>query len=768
MSDSIGDFKLSASLPGHEDDVKAVSFIYPNVLASASRDSTVRVWKQVSEPVGKWEDTIVRHGSRYMSSLAFLPPGKDKDVQGLIVSGSQDSIIEVSDASKTTDQNPEAVLLGHAGNVCALDTSPSGNYIVSGSWDSTALVWTVGKWDSPLELKGHEGSVWGVLAFDDETVITACSDQFIRVFHVSGKLLRKWNGGGDILRALCRVPENHPSGASFASAGNDSIIRLWKLDDHYNEKLAGELVGHDNFIYSLTPLPTGELASSGEDRTVKIWKGTECIQTITHPAVSVWSVSANPDSADIVTGASDNIVRVFSRSIDRIAQPEVVKAFEDAVKASVIPSQVAPKVNQSELPGPDFLTSKSGTKDGQIQMIKETDGSITVHQWSLGQQQWIKIGTQMDAPSKPTLNGNEYDFVWDVDIEDGKPPIKLPYNLSENPWDAATKFLADNKLPVTYLEAVARWIMDRTPKQDRPADRPSTTTSTAAPSSTGSGVQLPHKEYLSIDAIRIDMVERKIKTMNQALVDAGDSAALSRAELDQIEAIDRLIQLDKREFGDKPAGLDVAIKIATTWEYPQKRMAGLDILRVLAVSSTAANFKGPNGESFIDVLLTSVNAASPPDENNAMLAIRAFGNLFQSEQGRKLVLEQREKILHLCAGPVENKSQNRNLMIAISTLALNFSVFLASEDGCKPDEKTTFDIGTTLLELLARLLSEQKDAEVLYRGLVATGTLLASGEEFISAAKEVYGIDAAVKMAMKCVDARIKKVGREVVELLNN
>lgn len=58
--------------------------------------------------------------------------------------------------------------------------------------------------------------------------------------------------------------------------------------------------------------------------------------------------------------------------------------------------------------------------------------------------------------------GKEYDFVFDVDIEDGKPPLKLPFNLSQNPYDAASLFITENELPITYLEQVANFIVTNT------------------------------------------------------------------------------------------------------------------------------------------------------------------------------------------------------------------------------------------------------------------------------------------------------------------
>lgn len=75
--------------------------------------------------------------------------------------------------------------------------------------------------------------------------------------------------------------------------------------------------------------------------------------------------------------------------------------------------------------------------------------------------------------------GKEYDYVFDVDIQDGVPPLKLPYNVTgeshfryyfinspntvkDNPFSAAQRFLEVNELPLTYLDEVVRFIETNT------------------------------------------------------------------------------------------------------------------------------------------------------------------------------------------------------------------------------------------------------------------------------------------------------------------
>ena len=61
--------------------------------------------------------------------------------------------------------------------------------------------------------------------------------------------------------------------------------------------------------------------------------------------------------------------------------------------------------------------------------------------------QWEKVGEvvggpaqsdTMDVPSK-WHNGQQHDFVVDVDFEDGVPPKKLAFNRADNPYNVAER-----------------------------------------------------------------------------------------------------------------------------------------------------------------------------------------------------------------------------------------------------------------------------------------------------------------------------------------
>jgi phospholipase A-2-activating protein len=142
------------------------------------------VWNLLSDNPPLYDAKISSHVSAFVNSVAYVPPSSHFP-EGLVVSGGKDTVIDVRQPSKTTEDNAEALLIGHGGNVSALDVDQAGEYIVSGGWDAEVRIWPVGKWECEAVFKGHDGAVWGVLAYDSETIITACADQKIQIWEAS-------------------------------------------------------------------------------------------------------------------------------------------------------------------------------------------------------------------------------------------------------------------------------------------------------------------------------------------------------------------------------------------------------------------------------------------------------------------------------------------------------------------------------------------------------------------------------------------------------
>lgn len=755
-------FKLSATLKGHEDDVRAVLFPKPDLVVSSSRDCSVRLWTRDGQS-NTFTQSINSTGAGFINSLTWIPPSSEHP-NGLVISGGHETIIEVREPLGVAKQDADYILLGHSHNVCTLDVY--GSTIVSGSWDCKARVWSRSNWETVHILEGHTASVWAVLALDENVILTGSADKTIRMWK-DGKLVKVLNGHTDCVRGLCRIP-----GGGFASCGNDATIRVWSSDGYQLQ----ELHGHTNFIYSIAALPNGDLVSAGEDRTVRIWRNGECIQTIPHPAISVWTVAVCPETGDIVSGASDRIARVFSRNPQRWADELTMKEFDDAIAASSIPANQVGDINKESLPGPEAL-KKPGTKDGQVKMVRNGD-VVEAHIWSTATASWTSVGTVVDAVGssrKKEYEGKEYDYVFDVDIQEGVPPLKLPYNANQNPYEAATKFLERNELSMAYLDTVANFIVNNSSgatigqqQAPTPAARdPYGTESRYRPGETQAPSPkinfLPHKSFLQITQANLPLIKKKLTELNDKLLQEGDKEMCLNPE--EIQGLDALIQALEAKKG--PAAISkttlvampTLVRIITIWDATQ-RLPVLDLLRLATAASpipTAYEHSGDTSQTLIDILAAAgVFEKSQP--NNAMLGTRAFVNIFDSSKSREYAEIYFQRIFQLASSAVEGSS-NKNLKVAVATLALNYAVLFAS--------KQSVDQAKSLLPYLTGTLASESDSETLFRAMVAVGTLLSMGGEVKAAAVRIHLVRRAVDNAVGRVsEPRIEQIGAEIALLI--
>ena len=584
------------------------------------------------------------------------------------------------------------------------------------------------------------------------------------------------------MRALAKLPKGHKSGGEILSATNDCIIRIWTL----NGRELKQLIGHESFIYSLAVLPSGDLVSSGEDRTVRIWDGPACLQVITLPAISVWSVAACPNG-DIITGSSDKIARIFTKDEKRLADPTVVAEFNEQIQSSVVPEQQMGEVNKIDAPGPDFLKRKSGTKEGQTQTIKEPDGSMWLYSWS-SSEGWTKVGQVVGAApstgSKKTYNGREYDYVFDVDIEEGKPALKLPYNTTQNPHEAAMKFLQDNELPMTYLDETANFIVKMTqgaslgqasqPQPQVPGADPwgsearyrPEAVSTYQPSTNVSpSKKLPHKDYLAIVTGKPDASYRQILKLNSQYAASGDSGStLSEGELETLSAV--IKQLEIYNFNGQAsleptpafeASVPIAVKIATQWQPPQNRLAGLDLLRFLAAAVKNYPDIKINGKNLVELIANTGIFEKDKLASNPklpMIAVRFFSNLvYSSDVGRGLLEAEYDLLLSKVKLATPLAASDVALAVAVTTFYLNLAVYCTSKPMLNRDE--TPGRGLTIVEELQKMLLSfpavdskitgtplQQATEPVFRAVVGLGTILTGlkDDQIIMAAKDIFGV----------------------------
>ncbi|KXS17826.1 PFU-domain-containing protein [Gonapodya prolifera JEL478] len=804
-SNHTNEYKLSASILAHKADVRAVLHPTDNLIFSASRDNTVRAWKRsasggsASDTANGWKLHRTYSGhTHFVNALAFQPPSNNFQ-RGLLFSSGSDKLINVYDPDPASAQReaqsdtsggavpivqPEYTLVGHDDNVCALAVGGDG-WLASGSWDKTARLWH--DFQQRSILTGHTQAVWAVLIVHKTiaqtgmppsnsglTVLTGSADKTVKRWDDAGKCLKTYEGHTDAVRALAELP-----GVGFVSAGNDMTVRMWTLDGDALQVLEG----HSSFVYSISvSLSSDQMASSGEDRAVRVWKGNSSTQSITHSCTSVWSIALSP-SSEIVTGGSDGYLRVFSRNSDRVAAADVLKAWSEEVSATAIPKSQVGSVDVSKLDGVESLDHRQGKKEGEIAMVRGKGGSPEAYEWSSSTRKWSKIGDIVDAKgeTKKVFQGKEYDFVFDVELGPGVPPLKLPYNLSDNPWAAAQEFIWKNDLSQDFLDQIANFIVQQTGgnsasappvggggvdpftgagryvpggSSSGSAPRPSQGPAQASPSpflsgaymSSGgdpshaavAGPVIPKQGYTLFKAANVGAIVAKIVKDNSDVQKGFETTnvSLSAAEISRIEAVGQMLGADPtpKVFGASFSEGDLLIvkRIAIHWP-ETKRLPGLDLLRLIVLYSPLPLRSPPSCGIFDELLETGnfpdSNTTSPSTkeaENNQMLAMRFISNALGASEGRDGAWSRRGKILATIA-PSFRYTQNKNLRVAFVTLVLNLTVLLT----VRTDESFAME----LLSLVIDFVKAESDRDSEFRGYVAIGTLLTAYPTLKDAAK---------------------------------
>ena len=196
----------------------------------------------------------------------------------------------------------EAQMRGHGGPVRAVAVSPDGAVAVSGSFDTSAIRWSLPRNAAEQVLRFHDGAVNAVAVLKDGRMVTAGEEGRIAV----------WRRGE---QSPAAVLEGHsapvvaiavsPDGSTLASASWDRTVRLWPLAGGASRVLEG----HSQNVNGVAFAPDGRsVVSAGYDAAVRIWPLTGAGAPVTRTLPSpLNSVAVARDGEIVAAGADGNV-----------------------------------------------------------------------------------------------------------------------------------------------------------------------------------------------------------------------------------------------------------------------------------------------------------------------------------------------------------------------------------------------------------------------------------------------------------------------------
>jgi phospholipase A-2-activating protein len=305
----------------------------------------------------------------------------------------------------STQKSTEPVILrGHGDNVCTLDLS--GDRLLSGSWDSTAKLWSLKEMKMLLSVE-HPATVWSARFIDGDRFVTGCADKQVRIY--SGHtLVSRISFHVACVRSVC-------IGDGFiVSTDNEGITIKTSIE--------GQMLNHRSlkeFIYSVE-LSGKQVVCSGENGRVAVLNEDLTPRAeLEIPTVSCWR--AVMEDGRLYVAGSDGRLYVYSEE----GSDEAEKELEEIKK-----SRAAPLKDGEFVSGDQKFKSEGG------KIYQEVGG------------EWVFIGE--GAGVKP------YDNSFQVELDNKY--YELAFNNDENVYQVADNFLRRNKLRDEFRDDIVDFI----------------------------------------------------------------------------------------------------------------------------------------------------------------------------------------------------------------------------------------------------------------------------------------------------------------------
>ncbi|GMJ06806.1 hypothetical protein like AT3G18860 [Hibiscus trionum] len=747
-------YQLRCQLRGHEGDVRGICVCGSEGIATSSRDRTVRFWSLDSSDKREYVSSKILLGhSSFVGPLAWISPDEEFP-EGGIVSGGMDTMVFVWDLR--TGEKVQS-LKGHQLQVTGVVLDDGD--IVSSSVDCTLKRWRKGQ---PVESwEAHKSAIQAVIKLPSGELVSGSTDTTLKLWR--GKTcLHTFAGHTDTVRGLAVM-----HGLGILSASHDGSIMLWAQSG----EVLMVMVGHTSIVYSVDSHVSGLIVSGSEDRFAKIWKDGVCMQSLEHPGC-VWDAKFL-ENGDIATACSDGVIRIWTVDQGKVADPVVLEAYASELSEYKLSRKSVGGLKLVDLPGLEALQIP-GTSDGQTKIVREGDNGVA-YSWNMREQKWDKIGEVVDGPddsmNRSVLDGVQYDYVFDVDIGDGEPIRKLPYNRSDNPYDTADKWLLKENLPLSYRQQIVEFILQNSGQKDFNIDPtfrdpytganaylPGQPSHTSGISAKPTFKHIPKRGMLVFDAAQFDGILKKISEFNSTLLaDLGKKdLSLTEAEISRLGAIVKILKDTSHYHSSTFADVDIALLLKLLKSWPLAMIFPvIDILRMIVLHPDGATvlLRHVEVNDVVMEMITKVTT-EPVVAANLLTSIRAVTNFFKNSSYYGWLQKHRSDILDAFSSCLA--SPNKNLQLAYSTLILNYAVLLIE----KKDEEGQSHVLSAALEI-----AEQENLEVdsRFRALVAIGSLMHEGlVKKLAMDFDVVNIAKATKASK---DAKIAEIGADI-ELL--
>jgi len=629
-------FKIDREFRGHVEDVRSIASQSgsSSYFATASRDKTIRIWNLDHDETSLPEQKVFNGHDSFVTCVHWVPEGFLDFKEEILLSGSRDRRVLVWSI-------PRGLVLkelnGHAMDITAVIVLKNGD-IVTASQDSHICVWR--KFKLLKTLSGHISSVLSLAALTDSEFLSGGADGTIRHWCSDHSCSNILQAHSDSVRSLCYIPN-----LGILSASHDNTAKLWSTQ----YRLERTFLGHTSLIYSIHFFHNSEkncfVVTSSEDRSCKIWNiHGECIQTIVHPGC-VWSILMKGTS--LLTACSDGVVRKFILN-ESLHGPRTIEVFTRLEEKENSQIKMNLAVRDSK------VLSEPGSFEGQVQVCTDESGKSKAYIWKIASQQWELLGKVITESPKNVRNLERTDYVFDIDVQDGVPPLKLTFRSGQDPASVAEEWLQTNMLPFSYKEKIIEFLLQNVQEKDisfgkKESEILQPLQKTAA--------YIPTLSHVYFDKINFEGILAKLTEFGLNEEKKGILKGSSIWSSD----------VENKENAQVHAVITELLSMRVEYLFPT-----FDLIRKAILFPEYVTEIMKYDIELEGAFLRAIN--HPATTQNVLTAIRFANNCFRTEELLEKIIFSHVKRIFSCLASVADQPMKPALCISICTFIMNFSI----------------------------------------------------------------------------------------------
>lgn len=313
-----------------------------------------------------------------MNSITISPDGKyivsgDGEIHDVYEDEETGGIVKLWDICSGKELQ---TFEGHSWGVASVAITPDGNYIVSGSPDSTTRLWEINNNEVFRTFEGGYG--WGInsvaITPDGKFIAAGSDDRTIKLWEInSGKVLRTFKGHIHGVKSVAITPDGKYIVSGDGAYETAGTIKLWEIS---SGKDLQTFEGHNDWINSVSVSPNGKyiVSTDGSDLdygttgTIKLWDintGKELYSF--EEDLNISSVDITPDGKYIVRGG--NAIKLWEISSGKELQTfEVHNKWVSSVAITPDGKYIVSggnTINLWEINSGKLLTSSIAFEDGE-------------------------------------------------------------------------------------------------------------------------------------------------------------------------------------------------------------------------------------------------------------------------------------------------------------------------------------------------------------------------------------------------------------------